>query len=71
MMNQLMTNVVISNFTMSGRGGTKPAFEGLPIAKLISTAALRAAEKARASATGTVVKKCICEHLRCAAFRKK
>ena len=57
-----MRYVVMSNFSMSGRGGTKPAFEGLPIAKLISTAALRAAEKAGLSATGTAVKKSIHEH---------
>ena len=65
-----MRYVVMSNFSMSGRGGTKPAFEGLPIAKLISTAALRAAEKAGLSAMGTAVKKSIREHLRYAALRK-
>ena len=70
MMNHLMTNQVMAQFSMTGRKGLKPAFEGLTMATLITTAALRAAEKAGISATGTEVKNCIREHLRYAAFRK-
>ena len=63
----MMTNMVISNFSMSGRGGSKLAFRALTIAK----AALGAAEKAGLSAMRTAVKKCIREHLRYKAFQKK
>ena len=70
MMNHLMTNAVMSNFSMTGRGSTKTAFADLTISKLIVTAALKAAEKAGISTTGTQVKKCIQEHLRYAPFRK-